>query len=136
MFTNLRSSVGPCLLNGLRKAQPRPTRSSPFAKCMWRKRRIQKFIKAKMDARSVDFNHPAFDPELAAEGLRLILDSDPQFLERLIAENPQAKEFLATDKPKHLRDLVSAAEISKKLIAGLEARRQLPPQPEPPPEIK
>jgi hypothetical protein len=100
-----------------------------IAKCMWRKLRIQKFIYAKIAIRQFTPGHPAFDPELATQTLKATLLLDPTFLERLFTQHPEAKEAAATHKPKHLRDLVSPAEMSEKIKAALKEMPLGEPEP-------
>lgn len=53
-----------------------------IAKCLWRKRRIQLFIKATIDKRALDPHHKAFDSELSDLALSTVLALDPEFFVR------------------------------------------------------
>ena len=81
--------------------------------CVWRKRRIRKFIAERVELRSLDPDHPAFDPDLALGIINEALQMGPKYLEKIIEENPALQIYLAKKYPEHLRDLVEPAKLVK-----------------------
>ena len=83
--------------------------------CVWRKRRIRKFIAERVELRSLDPDHPAFDPDLMLGPLNVAFQQlDPEQLEKLINENPAIRKHLEKKFPKHQRDLLEPADLAKK----------------------
>src|SRR5262245_8899954 len=56
--------------------------------CVWRKRRIREYITKTVGLRSLDLDHPAFDPDRALEIVNKALQMGPKHLEKIIEENP------------------------------------------------
>src|SRR6267142_7079204 len=57
--------------------------------CVWRKRRIRKFTAQEVELRSLDPDHPAFDPDLMLGPFNVALQQlDSKQLEICINENP------------------------------------------------
>src|SRR5262245_20208500 len=88
---------------------------STLTNCVWRKRRIRQFIAERVDLRSLDPDHPAFDPDLMLGAANVAFQQlDPKQLETLINENPAIRKHLEKKFPKHQRDWVEPADLAKK----------------------
>jgi len=83
--------------------------------CVWRKRRIRKFTAQEVELRSLDPDHPAFDPDLMLGPFNVALQQlDSKQLEILINENPALRKHLEKKFPKHQRDWLEPADLAKK----------------------
>ena len=68
--------------------------------CVWRKRRIRQFIAQKVELRSLDPDHPAFDPHLLLGPSNVAFQQlDAKQLEELINENPTLRKHLEKNFP-------------------------------------
>jgi hypothetical protein len=106
--------------------------------CIWRKRRIQKFVCAKVEVRAIDIDPSGYDRDVWLDTFADAVALDPKFAERMVEACPDAyRKYFAKDYPAATLDLVEPAELAKKLIAHLEAeRRERPPLPELPPNMR
>jgi hypothetical protein len=106
--------------------------------CIWRKRRIQKFIDAKVAVREIDIDHSSYDRGVWLDTVLAGVALDPKFAERMVEACPDVyRKLFAKDFPAATLDLVEPPELAKKLVAHLEAeRRELPPKPELPPNME
>jgi hypothetical protein len=105
--------------------------------CIWRKRRIQKFIAGKVGMRELDPHHSGFDKDTFLFAYELTKTVDPQFVERWVAACPDAfRQHFAAEYPKATLDLVEPAELAKKLRAQLDELLKRPPGPEPTPNMR
>jgi hypothetical protein len=83
--------------------------------CVWRKRRIRKSIAQKVELRSLDPDHPAFDPDLVLGPANVAFQQlDPKQLEILINEIPALRKHLEKKFPEHCRDWLEPADLAKK----------------------
>src|SRR5262245_46319503 len=88
---------------------------STLTNCVWRKRRIRRFIAERVELRSFDPDHPAFDPDLVLGATNVAFQQlDPKQLEELINENPALRKHLEKKFPKPQRDWVEPADLAKK----------------------
>jgi hypothetical protein len=69
-----------------------------IAKAIWRKRRVQQFLRAQLAKNSIDISHPSFDDELALQVFSLSVKKDPE-----TAFSKRADQCLRPDKRNHLK---------------------------------
>ena len=107
--------------------------------CVWRKRRIREFIAKKVRLRPLDFDHPAFEPDLMLATVKVLLQLDPKHLENFIEENAFIRKHLESKFPKNICDTLDPADLAKKSnindLEELFARRR-PPEPAPSRELR
>jgi len=100
-----------------------------IARCLWRKRRVQHFLHAKIAARAFDPDHPGFDRERVLIGMVAMMELAPDVLDQVLSVSPgPLGEYFEQKFPpaKYTSKLAWAQAVRKEITALLNSQLTSP----------